>query len=403
MNQLTLINEPDILKNNKIVLYGAGLTGRETQAKLKLLGIEIMCFCDRDADKLTDTINGKPIISITKLKELDEQCEVVIIITTIKNAVAAQIIDTLTDLCLRTPNIFLTLTLDISLMQNIYQLKIDDSARQAFIDRYLKGIELLRYRKAESRVNDIFNEALLYIMERHFNGFSDILVYQAAKVGSSTIKKSLRNCGIIPAQLHFIQKLVCDSEDLKKLLTLYRNSIRDGEKQRIITPIRDPISRNISAFMHNLYRHGLKTVMDTGESFMDNILSFITSKYDLLWDWFDDELKQVFHIDVYDYPFDKDQGYSIIQKDNIEVLIFQLEKINSLENIIGEFAGVSNFRLSNEKVADDEIYKYIYRDLKNSFRLPNDILSLYYGSDSRIHFFYSDSDIQNFTKRWKNA
>lgn len=402
MNQLSLINEPDILYINKVILYGAGYNGRNTQEKLNLLGIETAFFCDSDNDKCNAIIDGRQVISVPKLKELDDACNIIIIITTLQSEATDQIINTLKGLHLRTEKIYTAFTLDVSIMQNIYHFKITDSSRQAFINRYLGGIEILKNRQIREKKNVWKIGRIIQHMENHFRGTSDILIYQAGKVGSTTIFKSLLECGVPCIHLHLIQEVIGNSEELKNLIASYRDNIKSGSKLKIITPIRDPLSRNISAYMYEFESFGLRINMDVGESFIDSMFAHLTSFHDWIWRWFDNELKQVFDIDVYKHPFDKERGYSIIRQDNIEVLIFQLEKMKSLEKLIGEFTGVPHLKFVDANSGDELIYKDLYRDIKKSIHFPEEILSLYYGSHTRTQYFYSESDINIFKKKWSS-
>jgi len=401
LNQLSLINEPDILYKNKVVLYGAGFNGARTLDKLKQLGIEVAFLCDSNADKWNNIIDGRQIISIPKLKELDSICEIVIIITTLQNTDTEQILNLLNDLHLRTANIYTVFTLDISIMQNIYQFKLDDISRNTFIYRHLRGIDLLKFQTARARIRNCEINSVINHMEKHFSGISDILIYQAGKVGSTTIHESLRHHDVSCTHLHFIRGIIDDSEELKNLLTIYRDSIKNGNNIKIIIPVREPISRNISSYIFTSYIYGLRLHMDAGESFTDNLIAYLTSNHDAIWGWFDSELKQTFDIDVYTHPFDRENGYTIIKKGNIEVLVYQLEKLNSLTKLIGEFANVPHLKLTNAFVSDDSIYKNLYRDVKMSLHLSSEILSLYYDSEARSRYFYNEADINNFQKKWR--
>ena len=47
-----------------------------------------------------------------------------------------------------------------------------------------------------------------------------------------------------------------------------------------------------------------------------------------VFEWFNVELKEPLGLDIYQYEFDKMRGYQIIEKDNIELLLIKLEKLD---------------------------------------------------------------------------
>jgi glutamate mutase epsilon subunit len=125
------------------------------------------------------------------------------------------------------------------------------------------------------------------------------------------------------------------------------------------------------------------------------------NKYLDVFEWFDVELKAVFGIDVYDYPFDREKGYSIIEQDNVEVLVIKLEKINSLEQVIGDFVEVSDFKLINSNVSDKKPYKYLYKNMREEIRIPREVVDRYYKNSPRMKHFYTEEEINMFYKKWE--
>ena len=70
------------------------------------------------------------------------------------------------------------------------------------------------------------------------------------------------------------------------------------------------------------------------------MLQFIREKLNtnfLIQDFFDQQLKYYFNIDIYRYPFDKEKGYCVYEFDDIRIMIYQLEKLDNLEYEISKF------------------------------------------------------------------
>jgi hypothetical protein len=119
-----------------------------------------------------------------------------------------------------------------------------------------------------------------------------------------------------------------------------------------------------------------------------------------MFNWFDNELKAFFGIDVYAHPFDREKGYSIIKQGNIEVLVMKMEKLNSLESVIGEFIGAPQFKLVNDNVGSNKIYKYLYKNVKDAVKIPREIFSVCYGNPRMSHF-YTEEEKAAFLKKWE--
>ena len=60
----------------------------------------------------------------------------------------------------------------------------------------------------------------------------------------------------------------------------------------------------------------------------------------------DEIYKEILGVDIFDYSFDKEKGYSIIKKGNLEILIYTLESLSAIgEEAISSFLGIPNFKL----------------------------------------------------------
>ena len=118
-------------------------------------------------------------------------------------------------------------------------------------------------------------------------------------------------------------------------------------------------------------------------------------------DWFDLQLKNYFDIDVYKYPFDKKTGYTIIKEGHLEVLVLRLENMKMLENVIGEFVEVKNFRLVNANESRNKIYKYLYNYVKENIVLPKEYFDCYMNNEKALHF-YTREDLQGFLEEFKH-
>ncbi len=255
-----------------------------------------------------------------------------------------------------------------------------------------------------------------------------VLLYQMGKVGSMSILKSLHDIDVEVLHTHtffgnFPVQIFSKYKEKKLFLggflyetgaRLYKNIRlklllgKNGEKRlKIITILREPISRNISLYfqdfqiplahhyINDLPKHRTISEKNSIDVFIADYFENFNHFHGI--NWFDDEFKRVLGIDVFDYDFDKVKGYGIIERDNIDILILQMEKINQLENVIGQFVGNDNFRLANENTSHQKWYAPVYRDFKRKIKFDQKYVDDMYNSKFMRHF-YSDDDIESFKK-----
>ena len=120
-----------------------------------------------------------------------------------------------------------------------------------------------------------------------------------------------------------------------------------------------------------------------------------------IFQWFERELRQVYQINILDYPFDKEKGYAIIKKENVELLIYKMEKLDNLETVIGDFIGIDNFRIRNTNLASDRDYRYAYKQVLDTVQLPESYINLYYMDNVYMDHFYTKKEKDNFLRQWR--
>lgn len=257
-----------------------------------------------------------------------------------------------------------------------------------------------------------------------------IWIYQPGKVGSKSIAYGLHDRAVHfhSLQLAYYPYLFNDMPP-KNLVDRYIEKIRKNDKIRIITGVREPIGRDISVlfqptdfswkgplryitnvpfYTYGDYTGG-KTEKDTIvtpkwknsliDTFLDAQKIMISRKTDEF-SWFDYEIKALFGIDIYKYPFDKEKGYQIIKKDNVEIFLYKCEKLNELERELGEFVGDITYKLGNENVNEQKIYQYTYLEFKKNVVLDKEYFDYYYKDNEKVLHFYSPKEIEEFCNRW---
>lgn len=307
----------------------------------------------------------------------------------------------------------------------------------------------IRMHRSDSRIPDAFRKKMsadLEVSEKRVeyygkiytleslalaaDEFTDkILVYQSGKVGSKSIMNTLGEKGM---HFHTLTSLYGWDELDSNLISYYQQKLKH-KKIKIITSVREPIARDLSGFFqgsdldlwpfsamnnHLIFWYGdyhkngarldaeeLKQRMPGWEGNLNDTFCkaarIICEKKLDEFTWFDYEIKQLFDIDIYQYPFDKKKGYSIIKKNNVEILVLKMEQLAYLEKVISDFAGNMEIHLNKVNEGQNKLYSYTYKELKNTICLNRDYFDYYYDNNERLKHFYTDDEINNMKAHWE--
>jgi len=178
----------------------------------------------------------------------------------------------------------------------------------------------------------------------------------------------------------------------------------------IVSLVRDPIARNVSVFFESLpdhipdwrerYAQGTLTTYEIKSLFLHS-----SSAYESPDNWFDSQIKTIpaFGIDVYATTFPCEIGYKIYPgAAQASLLLIRLENLKECaERAVQEFLGLKNFSLYNTNIADEKEYATLYGRF-TELPLPVEYVERMYKSQSVRHF-YSDVELDRFTKRWTKS
>ena len=244
-----------------------------------------------------------------------------------------------------------------------------------------------------------------------------ILVHQMGKVGSRSVVNALERIG----QWEIVHLHQLNKETLLKLRIFHEQRgleiplhIHEAERiQRdlidskqplcIITMVREPIARNISAFFQNLEFYNIHR-KNINVKNIDDVIQTFLSEYDhtVPLDWFDQQVKKPLGLDVYQYPFPHQKGYQIINKDLIHMLIIKCE-IDDMKKVeaITKFFGISSFRFKRYNEASTKNYARAYKSFKRKIRMPVEYIENMCQSCYMRHF-YSQKEILDIKDYWIN-
>lgn len=255
---------------------------------------------------------------------------------------------------------------------------------------------------------------------RFMNLKNKILIYQMGKVGSTSLEKSIENSihwhSFYPFYLQKIYKskfnklkipyrIIYPIEFFLMRLMVKRQIKKDIEIN-IITLVREPISRNISWLFQVaplvLYKHYFHVGKREN---LENTLKFMEEEfYKNIWhesaeEWFERDFQKITGINVFEHGFDKTKGYTVIRKNNINVLVLKMETLYENEKIIGEFIKNRNFKLNTDNISSNKWYRDLYKSFKENFKPDQDYIDRLYNGKYMNHF-YSKSEIESHKNKW---
>ena len=219
-----------------------------------------------------------------------------------------------------------------------------------------------------------------------------ILVYQPGKVGSSSLYRSLCERSQYTLHTHHLSPGY-ELDELKMLCEKWGGL-------KVISVVREPLARTISAMWENFDK--VWRYSET-PNFQEVQHVNFNNNFELEeFEWYNKEMKNVFGIDIYEYPFDKEKGYTIIEKPNLSILLMTLEKMDELEAVIGKFVNVDDFKLIRANEGNKKPYRFAYSDYKKKIRFTEKLLEKVYISNPYMQHFYTDQMIKMFMEKWRN-
>ncbi len=243
-----------------------------------------------------------------------------------------------------------------------------------------------------------------------------ILIYQMGKVGSTTVSKTLTQYGLKNYQIHYLSK--------NKLLDIKNSHEAIGKRPpehyklsmdvlnknlleapvKIISMVRDPVARNVSAFFNNIDRFLNKKPLSTIS--MENLVHTFLHKYPhkIATNWFEDEFKPITGIDILSCPINNRDSYFRLDNSDIDFLLLKVEasdemKVQALNEFIPNL-GLKSLTYGN--VGSDKNYSGPYERFRKEFCVPSDYLADMYGAQL-IRHIYTTQEIELMRSRWPTA
>ncbi len=226
-----------------------------------------------------------------------------------------------------------------------------------------------------------------------------IYIFQMGKVGSNSLKSTL---------YHKTKRLIVSTHRYEKMNPKHQMLLKWRKRLRlpvyVICPIRDPLSRNVSAFFQTFKR-------DTGYEFssqnwtLDELREMFLKHYrhNVCLEWFDQSFRPTFEIDVFSTPFPTDRKWQTYRQGMIKFLIYRTDIDHSTQlKVISRFLGQDIDEWVYRNVAEEKDYGEAYQALCQSAKLPDIYISLMCNSRYCQHF-WTPAEIASLAKRWGTA
>lgn len=228
-----------------------------------------------------------------------------------------------------------------------------------------------------------------------------ILVYQMGKVGSVSTQVALRKKGLRTIHAHYLWTADKGEYNTSKP-GLVEEILKKDKRWKIVSLVREPICRNISAFFQRIevfYKQW------RNYEYQPDMVNAFLNNYEHFWPlvWFDIEMLPLFQIDVYSEKFDHNRGYHIYNGEYADLLVIRLEDFDKvIKQAFKEFVDLkgvesvlSNYTENKTRIAQ------MYRDFRAEARFPRQYTDWMYNSRYSRHF-YSTEELIEFGRRWSH-
>lgn len=407
-----------ILLKSDVILYGTASQAEQLYSLIQRAGLNVVGCCDGSEKKIGGIFQG---LEIERFADVTKRLQVDNVIILICSTFVEEIMEDCRKICDENLRFVTPFGLQTAFVLNRNNTELESGFREWYNRQYHLWSGLQREEFISSlRYN--YNRKLIRWIRS-----DNVLVYQAGKVGSSSIAGSLTALGIRNIHIHYFHPWMngispCDS---RGYLDKIHQIMKEKKKIKIITLVRDPLARDISTIFQSLsdpsrdMYHGLSWKLADGvieilqrgcdgltDADINDLGAGLLKEKNFarnrpwLFSWFDLELKEIFGIDIYTYPFDKEKGFSVIRQGNVECMVIKLEKMNLCTQALADFLGIQEFPLLRENIGSSKPYSFLYDKCKKALSIPEELINFYYDSESVCHF-YKEEEVSFFKKKWE--
>lgn len=253
-------------------------------------------------------------------------------------------------------------------------------------------------------------------LELNFNYFlrrrTPVLIYSMERTGSVVMFSSLNSHGVFVIGSHYLDPTRITAPRLSgSALWAWKHLITKRRPAKVISLVRSPLENMLSTFARSDY--GEREARQSGVASQAAPLSpdqlsddfrrtyLETDRYLKPLGWFTTEFQPTLGINVYEHPFDSQNGYCRIRQEPYDVLILRTEMPDDQKaKLVAEFVGLPSLemtrpgaasekrgRLPSGKPGDKTYYAAKYKALKQNLVIPQAYLDAIVDSPHVKHFF----------------
>lgn len=227
---------------------------------------------------------------------------------------------------------------------------------------------------------------------------TDIFVYQMGKVGSGSITRIIHDSGEKPLHGHWIAHAWPKGE----FQTPKPKIVKEFDQlhpMKVVTPIREPVARNISAFFQNMGKY----CKDSRNVPVEKLQAILLEEYNIHYpdQWFELELMKVFKLDPFKEKFDYQKGYKTYQAGKHKFLILRLEDADRVvPGALKKFLGINGVKMIRRHIRVERT-QYVGQQYKEFLRLPfpEEFLDRCYNLKYAQHF-YTEEERYLYKLKW---
>lgn len=236
------------------------------------------------------------------------------------------------------------------------------------------------------------------------------VIYTMGKVASTSIAAAMDRAGFDSYHIHSLAPRHLKSMALQHLnrgrfppphisaaMTFRNELLAHPDRCLYISAVRDPLSRNLSAYFGNLKRQDrdIWAAKDAAWHF-----SVFVKKYphDVPLTWFDREFRAQLGIDIYKHDFDRERRYSYYPE--IRTVLFRVDCPDEVKgSVLSEIMGCK-ITVERENDSEQRDYVDLYRQVLDLAAFDNGFSAEAYSSRFCRHFWTAD-ELEKMEARWR--
>lgn len=387
-----------IYRKNQVYLFGASAAGAKVKTILEKNGIHVRGIVDNDEKKRGSKFYGTGVISFSDFAAISkkEQDLIVQIASTYEREIAEQ----LEKNGIRNYIFYTEFVLRIAQLGRYLIAEKDDVLKNCFYENDWTRTFLYT-------MDDLQNDYLEKKKLLQTDTFDFML--SPPKVGNDTIYRSFKKNN----------RFVINFRHSYKFLDEKIHEVLKRERMRLIIGVREPVKQNLSIMFEISGNEfwDLDEFWEAGGNVQKIFDNYIIGKNDsvcwynifkermhydyLVQNFFEQQLEPFLGIDIYQYPFDKVNGYSVYHFDRIDLFVYQMERLTDVFGELAKFLDAEGTGMSITNDAKSKWYNEYYKKAQKDIVISGEYFEACY-SGKYIKHFYSDEDIAKFKNAWKN-